>query len=205
MTIRISGDSGLLATATNTNLLGSTQLLPSQMPSGSIIQVVQKIKTDTFYTVGVPWADITGLSATITLNNPKNKVLILVDLKVGEQTYQARVQMVKVNPDGSQIAFNTGDGVGTRPPATIHMNMYAYYTTGTTYCESYRVGAGLSRYIDTPGTSNNSVGPFTYKLQLATYSSYYAYINRSYIWADGGVNEYDSTMSSTITLLEIAS
>jgi hypothetical protein len=203
MTLRISGDSGLLAAGLNTNLLGNTQLLPSQMPSGSIIQVVQKIKTDTFTTSGVPWVDITGMDATITLNNPNNKVLILLDMKVGTYIYESRLQMIKVNPDNSQSAINTGDLIGTRPPGTINMNLYGYDNAGT-YYENYRVGAALSRFIDTPGTRNASVGPFTYKLQLASYSTYPGYINRSYIWQDSGNGDYDGTMSSTITLLEIA-
>jgi len=210
MAIRISGDVGLLASGSNTNLLGNTQLLPSQMPSGSIIQVIQSIKTDTFSVTGATLTDVPGLSATITLNNPNNKVMVLIDAKVGMSLYQARGRLVRVNTTNNKTNnLGLGDKVGSRPVGTMYLNYYSPNTAVpvTGYNEAYWCQSMLARYVDTPGTDGASVGPFTYKLQLCSYSIYTAYINRSHIWQDGGGGfglEYDGTMSSTITLLEIA-
>ena len=47
------------------------------MPSGSIIQVVQTMKTDTFSsTTATTWTDITGVSVNITPSSASNKILI---------------------------------------------------------------------------------------------------------------------------------
>jgi hypothetical protein len=208
MAIRISGDVGLLGSGTNINLLGNTQLLPSQMPSGSIIQVVQAIKTDTFSVTGSNLTDVPGLSAIITLNNPNNKVMILIDAKVGMSVYQARGRLVRVNNTNNKTNnLGLGDKVGTRPVGTMYSNYYALDTAATGYNEKYWCQSMLTRFVDTPGTDGASVGPFTYKLQLCSYTTNIAYINRTDIWQDGGGGigfEYDGTMSSTITLLEIA-
>jgi hypothetical protein len=204
MTIRISGDVGLLASGSNTNLLGNTQLLPSQMPSGSIIQVVQSIKKDTFSTTGVFLADVPGLSATITLNKPNNKVMVLIDAKVGTNIYQIKGRLARVSPNNETTYLGRGDQAGGRPYNTAYTNLYAYESVSTIYMETYRCQSMLVQYIDTPGTSNSSVGPFVYKMQISSYASYTAYINRSNSWQDGGAAGYDGTMSSTITLLEIA-
>ena len=206
MAIRISGDVGLLGSATNTNLLGNTQLLRSQMPSGSIIQVVQSIKTNTFSVTGPTLTDVPGLSATITLNNPNNKVLVLVDAKVGMNFYQARGRLVRVNTTNNNTnSLGLGDKVNTLPVGTMYSNYYAL-NGSSIYNETYRCQSMLTRYVDTPGTNGDSIGPFIYKLQLCSYYSNIAYINRTDIWQDGGGGvgfEYDGTMSSTITLMEI--
>ena len=204
MTLRISGDVGLLASGSNTNLLGNTQLLPSQMPSGSIIQVVQAIKTNTFVTTGPILADVPGLSATITLNNPNNKVMVLIDAKVGTNVYQIKGRLARVSPNNETTYLGLGDKVGTRPVNTAYTNLYAYESVSAFYMEAYRCQSMLTRYIDTPGTNNNFVGPFTYKLQISSYSSNVAYVGRSHVWSDSGNGDYDCTSSSTITLLEIA-
>jgi hypothetical protein len=51
--------------------------------AGSIIQVVQTVKTDTFSTTSTgSWIDVTGMTATITPNSATNKILMRVTMTV---------------------------------------------------------------------------------------------------------------------------
>lgn len=47
--------------------------------TGSVIQVVSAVKTDTFSTTASSYTAVTGLSASITPNSTSNKILVLVD------------------------------------------------------------------------------------------------------------------------------
>ena len=53
-------------------------------------------------------------------------------------------------------------------------------------------------YLDSPA----STSALTYKLQLASYSTNIAYVNRTYQWQNS--SEYDGAVPSSITLMEIS-
>ena len=51
------------------------------LPAGSVLQVVQTVKKDTFSTTSTSFVDITGLSVAITPSSTSSKILILVQLQ----------------------------------------------------------------------------------------------------------------------------
>ena len=48
------------------------------LPAGSVLQVVQTVKTDTFATTSTSFVDITGVSVAITPSSTSSKILIQV-------------------------------------------------------------------------------------------------------------------------------
>jgi len=55
-----------LPTVNGTVLTSASSVARSQLPTGSVLQVVQTNKTNSFSTSSGSYVDITGLSATIT-------------------------------------------------------------------------------------------------------------------------------------------
>ena len=64
--------------------IGTTaSLADSNMPSGSVIQIVQTVLTTSQSTTGTSYADITGFTASITPSDNTNKILIEIDAHFG--------------------------------------------------------------------------------------------------------------------------
>ncbi|MDQ1343974.1 MAG: hypothetical protein QG650_694 [Patescibacteria group bacterium] len=53
--------------------------------------------------------------------------------------------------------------------------------------------------MDSPTTT----APVTYEVQMAAYSGYSVYLNRSPAWQNAAASGYDATPVSTITAMEI--
>lgn len=156
--------------------------------STTILQVKQTVKTDTFTTTGGTWADVTGLSVTITPMSITSRILIMVTGHVGYQNYQGRLRLLR-----NGTAVGVGDLAGSRPQTMITSITY----TGNSN-EYYHIIPFASNFIDSPLTTS----PIVYKMQLAAYSTYPVYINRSYQWQNN--SEYDGTPITTITAMEIS-
>ena len=56
------------------------------LPAGSVLQVVQDVKLDTFTTSSTSFTDVTGLSVDITPSSTSSKVLVLVHCCLEAQT-----------------------------------------------------------------------------------------------------------------------
>jgi hypothetical protein len=162
------------------------QLSAAKLPTGSVLQVVQTVKSDTFSTSNTSFVDITGLSATITPTSSSNK--ILVQVAIGSLSSTAGVISYLTMLRGSTY-IAAGDGA-----AGVLNQQYAGSTgTGSGY---YGNLGATAIYLDSPATTSAT----TYKIQLAAYGGQTSYINRS---------AYDSTpyngrTISSITLMEIA-
>lgn len=158
---------------------------------GTVLQVVQSIKTDVFATsVGAKWADIPGMSATITPKFSNSKILVIVDLKMSG-TQDSSVVRSKLLRNGADVYV--GDASGTRPQA---MSQF-YISSGGA---PYYMAQGGGTYLDSP----NSGTAITYKMQIGGDSnSTTIYVNRTNGDRDYGYG--DSRGASSITLMEIAS
>mgnify|MGYP001189864012 FL=1 len=148
---------------------------------GGIIQVVQTVKTDTFSHNATAFADITGLSASIT---PKfNTSKILVDarlyLSAGSSggTSTAKLNLVR---GSTNIGQPSGD---VAHEATIHS-----WSSG-----SYMSSVAIN-FLDSPSTTSAT----TYKVQLgADGTAATIYVNRYF-----GADNYHGI--STLTLYEVS-
>jgi len=165
----------------------------SQMPSGTILQVVQTVKTDAFATQSQSFVDVTGLSVTITPSTSSNKILLTPYLTIG---YYAHVDMrlARSIGGGADTVLLIGDQVGSnRTRSTWH----GYATTS--YNTTYDIQAVSPVYLDSPATTS----AVTYKIQLAVpnSSSYWVAVGRPYSDGDAA---WSGFTANTITAMEVA-
>lgn len=172
-----------IASLAATKLTG--QVPDANAPSGSVVQVVQTVKTDTYGDSTGSWVDITGMSASITPSSASNKVLVLVSIKGGGDASPS-YNTLRLVRGGSVIA--DGAGAASRSCGFDGFNPRDGNDTYNAVLE----------FLDSP-SSTSSV---TYKVQVTTAVSGRAfYVNRSAGDGDGATSR---RMISSITLMEIA-
>ena len=145
---------GKATTDTLTNKsIAATQLTgtvaAARMPAGSVIQVVQASTTTSTSTTSTSYADVTGLSATITPSNSANKILVLID-------YVWAIQADNVTAGGVQILRGLTVLTTTTQAALSSVNANVRIA-----------GRGAYNYLDLPITTSAT----TYKMQFARTSS----------------------------------
>jgi hypothetical protein len=154
---------------------------------GKILQVVSVTKTDTFShsgSVGV-FADITGLSATITPKSVTSKILILASVSSGWSVDS--IVYFRIMRDSTPILI--GDSAGSR----TRMTSAAYYgNSGTTL----QISTTSLNGVDTP----SSVAALTYKIQIAPDGVATHHVNRTGDDADAASRP---RTTSSIILMEV--
>lgn len=160
--------------------------------SGSVIQVVSEVKTDTYATTpGAQWADIPGMSATITPTSTTSKVLVLVDVK-GSGTAASSVVRTRLLRNNG--AIYTGNAASNRP-----LGLGQFYIGPDTGSNIFYIAQLGGNFLDSP----SSISSLTYKVQIGSDSNVQTvYINRTQGDRDNAY--YDSRIASSITLMEIA-
>jgi hypothetical protein len=150
-------------------------------PSGSVIQVVQTVKTDTFSTTSGSLVDVTGMSVSITPTSASNKILVMVHVVGG------------INPSGGNISFQlqrngtavyVGDASGSRLQGFQGGNSDVSWTLSFTPI-----------YLDSPSTTS----AVTYKIQARTSNT--LFVNRTGEDPDS-INR--GRTASSITVMEIS-
>ena len=169
-------------------LSGSTGVPKTGLPSGTVLQVVYAIKTDTFSTsVGTTsgGAAVTGVTATITPQSTNSRILVLCDGVCGftSTVSQAYLWLAR---GSTQI------GVGTPNASAIGVGTRAYY-------QDAGVAAPFAlSCLDSPNTTS----AVTYNLYLGAQSGGTAYINRTQ--NDNGTAADGHRGATRLTLMEIA-
>jgi hypothetical protein len=197
MTFVVDGTNGLTfndattqaSTATNASNISSGTLGKARLPTGSVLQVLQATKTDTFSTSSTSYTDVTGLSVSITPSSASSKILVFMNTSIsggnGSDVNHVGVQIVR----GSTAIF-VGDARGTRMQGTGIVNTAI----------AGQMNHPNAVYLDSPATTSTT----TYKLQIkTTNASYTANVNRSGR-DDNNAIGYDGTGTSGITVMEIA-
>jgi hypothetical protein len=162
------------------NLAGSVIL----RSAGSIIQVVQTVKTDTFTgTANGTALLVTGVTATITPTSATNKILI-----IGHIMYSSTGTTYGGWFKRGSTDIGLGDGAGSRQ----HVSMGMAYVTDSNQSNTF-----VYSYLDSPLT----IAATTYQFYVNNDNATAIYINRS-------VNDSDNSTGkrgiSTVTLLEVA-
>lgn len=166
---------------------GATGVLPiSSMPAGTVLQVATAYKTDV---QAIPsgtstFADITGLSVTLTPRSSSSKFLCIWSLGIGNGT-DAATCYIRLNRNGTAIGL--ADAAGNR---TLGSSIYINTAIGGEMIPS------TNSFLDAPATSS----AVTYKLTASSNNT--SYINRSARDNDG--TGYDGRATSSLTILEIA-
>jgi hypothetical protein len=152
---------------------------------GKVLQVVSTTLTTHFSGASATFADVTGLSLSITPSSASNKILILCDQKCQADGGYAKTRIMR---DSTAIY------VGTAPSSRIPSN-WGTFAQGDPHYTVLMVTGGTSTFLDSPNTTSS----ITYKLQYQTGSTFRLNTN-------GGTSDdvNHPSMASSITAIEIA-
>lgn len=159
----------------NSNSLASGVPASSNMPAGSVLQVLSTNKTDTFSTTSGSYTDVTGLSVSITPKFATSKIFVIVNF----------------NTSGGQTSNET---FRLNRDATALSDPFMVIRIGQDGQSEYQVTPVGYSYLDSP----SSTSALSYKIQCKTNNST-LYVNRPL--NQGG---FSDTLKSTITVMEIA-
>jgi hypothetical protein len=172
----------------NASTATSGTLPAARLPTGSVLQVVSAIKTDVSTTTSTSWADISGLSVSITPTSATSKILVFLNVTGGNSNGGGAVKLVRNSTD---IAIAT-----TATSNRVNTTLANYFDNGDV--NSMR-GYGIT-FLDSPST----ISSVTYKTQFRVGISGGGYI--MLVNAPNGNDDaaYNMRTVSTITVMEIA-
>ena len=189
MTTTITGSGGVSQVqdgSIGTADFAANAITAAKLPAGSVLQVVSTTMTDTLvYASQNTYADIAGLTATITPTSTSSKIMVtcnVVMINTGSNIY---------------VALKRGsDFVGTGPASGNRSQV----SSGNAHDTSVGTNGLLAlnfEYLDSPSTTSAT----TYKVQSITDTGTVTYVNRT----PNDTNAvYGVRSQSTITLMEIA-
>jgi hypothetical protein len=150
---------------------------------GKIGQVVSTTKTDTTsVTQDASYADVSGMSVSITPSATSSKILVLVTCyPTTEADYNLLITLVRGSTD-----ICIGDAASSR----------SRVSTGNRPTTAYDIAARTINYLDSPSTTSST----TYKLQWRQVDDATAYLNRTH---NDGDDEHRPRLASTITVMEV--
>lgn len=152
------------------------QVYPSVANVGEIVQVLQTSKHDVFSTTSTSFVDVTGLSVTITPKATTNKILVIANVYMSQESSgDGLIRLLR----GATAINSTTTGLDT----TIFGHVGST-DTGQAFVQ-------MATFIDSPNTSSAT----TYKLQIRGFSTGTTHVNRR----PNGNFGY----SSSITVMEI--
>ena len=200
MPVTINGDgsiTGLSVGGLGSGVVNSTTLADgaatgSKLGTGSIIKVLQTVKTDTFSRNGSSWGDITGMNQSITPISTSSKVFVMVDLKIGADHGDSDYNF-KIVRGSTDIYIGDADGSKRRSS----MGTGSYGMPSNTADGQYRLEQVSLMFLDSPSTTSAT----TYKVQIINVGGRTNYINRNH---HNGDTAATPRTASSITLMEIA-
>ena len=183
---------GLGSGVVNSTTLADGAATGSKLGTGSIIKVLQTVKTDTFSRNGSSWGDITGMNQSITPISTSSKVFVMVDLKIGADHGDSDYNF-KIVRGSTDIYIGDADGNKRRSS----MGTGSYGMPSNTSDGQYRIEQVSLMFLDSPSTTSST----TYKLQIRNYGGRTNYVNRT--GNDSNTQVYPRTASS-ITVMEVS-
>ena len=182
---------GLGSGVVNSTTLADGAATGSKLGTGSIIKVLQTVKTDTFSRNGSSWGDITGMNQSITPISTSSKVFVMVDLKIGADHGDSDYNF-KIVRGSTDIYIGDADGSKRRSS----MGTGSYGMPSNTADGQYRLEQVSLMFLDSPSTTSAT----TYKVQIINVGGRTNYINRNH--HNGNTNNTPRTASS-FTLMEV--
>jgi hypothetical protein len=152
--------------------------------------VVQTVKTDVFSTTSATFANVTGLTATITPSSATAKVLVIAQVIYGISDDDTDAGHLRL--DGGGADTFVGDAASSRVRTIVSVR-----NTPTTFRVSGTTLEATFVYLSSPA----SASPVTYAVQARRGSSGTFYVNRSGADAD---NDTFGRGASSITVIEVA-
>ncbi len=162
-------------------LTATGKLVASSMPTGSVLQVLQTVKTDGFSTTSTSYT--TFMTVSITPSSSSSKIFITFGTNGGTNGDVVHGYLA-IFRNSTQIF--QADTAGSRRSATSVIN-----TAGQQ--QLYYGGT----YLDSPATTS----AISYTIQVLSSNAAAIYLNRSA--RDNNSLEYDGRSVSSITVMEI--
>ena len=186
MPVTING-SGSITGLAQGGIDGTKVVTSASQPAGSVIQVIQTVKTDTTsYSNATDFADIAGMSVTITPSSTANKIMVFPDLALASGDMTNHHCIWRILRGSTAIAVST-------TATTAQLRGTGGMHRGASGANAYFLGHS-KMFIDSPNTTSAT----TYKCQWSAYdNSATLYLNRR------GSNLAVGSIS-TITVMEIA-
>jgi len=175
---------GMASVSTEVGLLDAAV---AAIVTGQILQVVSTAKTDTFTMSSTTYADVTGLSVSITPSSSSNKILVLANVSLGQTTEDAGANLQLVR-DSTPIFI--GDAAGDRVRASYGTR----YPNGSSVQD---LESPSPVFLDPPATTSS----VTYKVQVRSGNSGAVAVNRT--GSDDNAADF-SRSASSITVMEVA-
>tara|TARA_A100001391_G_scaffold73825_1_gene47747 strand:+ start:865 stop:1383 length:519 start_codon:yes stop_codon:yes gene_type:complete len=157
------------------------------LPSGSnggIIQVVSTTKTDTTSSSSSSFADITGMSVTITPSTNSSKIYLVGYVNTCTNDARNRVYFKITGGNCSNYLGDAATGHETANVSPASYDNFAYMQTSVPF-----------HFLDSPATTS----AVTYQIQWAVEASQTAYLNRAY-----NVDSNSANTASTFTAYEVS-
>jgi hypothetical protein len=185
----LSNTGGVIITPTGA--LGPGIILnKDSLPSGSVLQVVQTVKTDTFSTQNSSFTDVTGLSVSITPTKASSKILVSCAVAVGYNNdgVGSRRGGISLFRGATNLVVPTSPG--SRSPTYAWASEMSSTEVYDTYC---------FEFLDSP----NSTSSLSYNIKVLNggAGSSIVYVNRSEADIDQSIT---GRGVSVITAMEIA-
>ena len=155
------------------------------LPAGSIVQVVQDIKTDTQASSSTSFTAVTGLSASITPSSASNKVLVTATL-YGTRSSTGATPSYRLT-GGNAGTFIGDAGGGSQPRAAA---------SGQSHDSGSNIPITMT-FLDSPATTSS----VTYGVEWMVGSGGTAYIGRT---INDGNDANSPRISASITVMEVA-
>jgi RNase P/RNase MRP subunit p29 len=196
LTGMVSGDKAYQIDTNVEYLYNGSSWVQSYPPvplSGSILQVVQTVKTDTYNQATAAWTDVTGFSLSITPTRATSKILLFVSGSCGFTLPGTSSAKAAFRITGGNTASYAGSSPSNRTASPVN------WVSSASFAPADSSMPLDMKYLDSPATTS----AITYKIQ-----AYYncpgggsLYVNRSYNDAD---TIFYNRGVSTIIAMEVA-
>ena len=151
---------------------------------GSILQVVSTTKTDTTSSTSSSFADISGMSVTITPSSSLNKIYLVGYVNTCTNDARNRVYLKMTGGNCSNYIGDAATGHECANISMVSADNYAHMLTSAPLI-----------FLDSPSTTS----AITYQVQWAVEASQTVYLNRAYT-----LDSNCGNTASTLTAMEIA-
>ena len=172
------------SSGSNNIVLASDGKVTFPQNTGNILQVVSTTKTDTTSSTSSSFADISGMSVTITPSSSSNKIYLVGYVNTCTNDARNRVYLKMTGGNCSNYIGGAATGHECANVSMVSADNYAYMLTSAPLI-----------FLDSPSTTS----AITYQVQWAVEASQTAYLNRAYT-----LDSNCGNTASTLTAMEVA-